>query len=608
MLLFCLIWGFPFAQLLEFQLETKNVAKEWSRRFIEKLIASSNYPLMATIINNPKYPFRDKYLDWCSSLTSIGLYKILDDLKENQKLLREILSVECLDSSLNCRLLYNRRIASTSIQLFESVSLEPARLFGIIPIYVHKVINETNRKRLILHSFCSAPWLRSYHFYSSEIWRLLGVKCLSALLVSTRRNRNEILLSVFQAFRFKFSDSSKKLFLKIVVLLALKIRLTRSTFLAQAVSLLKEHILFLPESLPPTDQWGQLSRQILVLLNAASFPGFTSNSSFSAILRSCHQRLRDDPGADAQWLLSFAYVLRRYPTSVLSTASIDLLVNWFFVKNPSADEVCQLYELFNDNSFKPVFHQNLHKDEELFELVFEQCPEIALPTELPLKMKVNRFLRSKRSLNSQSEIYYFSFQFSTEFPRINSYLMREWRVIMSHYFIFVQTGDDESFSGPEIISFWFEGFMKAEIYHHVIEFACGKPVIIPSLLMPSRLAYNLGVLLVRSIVYNQSWPFYLSKAYLEGNSNELYHRDLTDNYDASVLDACEVPFDCTVTELESELRYSWNFYEMDRAIDDELLNDCSNIQKSHFIDGIMETFDNRLKLSEIVQVFGNKLK
>ena len=597
----------PFAQFLELQMEAKNLAAKWDNNLVDKMIETGNYSLILTVIKNPKYPFKPVYLNWCSLLDPTQFDKILDDLEENQELLRELLSVECLESSTEHRFLYHRRISSTAIQLFESTALEPFKAYEMFDFYVKKVLEEMKRKRLVLHSFCSAPRLCKSHFRISGIWRLLGVKCLSALLNSSQRDKIDILNSFFDVFRLRINDSSKHLFLKLIILLALKHRVTRSLFKIKVLFLLRGYRTVLSFENASADRWIYLSKQILVSLKVSMFSDFKRSPSFASIVRSIHRLLADDPEADAQWLLSFAYVLKRYQVCKLDSSSIELLIGWFFSKNPSADEVCQLYEIFNDSALKPLYREHLLKDQELLEMTLERCYEIVDSSELPLKMRVDWFLRRNRGLDSRTEIYSANHSFSKRFPNLNSFLMHEWHAIQTDYAIFFYTvSNDQFISGPDVVKFWFNGLLSAEIYHHVL-YSEDKPVIVPSLLMPYRLAFMFGGLLVRSIIYNLPWPFYLPKAYFEEDAFESFHQRLTNPLDESIMDAFDVPFDCEFAQLEVELRGPYKFYELDEPISQDTLKEYSSTQKNHFIDGIMEGFDFEFSLAEIVKIFGNKL-
>ncbi len=599
----------PLVRLLEIRFENRKLAKLWKPEFVENLMSSSNYKVLSQILKNPKYPFKNGYLEWCARLDVESFDEILGDLQGNQELLRQVLTVQCLDYSLFSSLLYNLRIASTNIQPFESSSLDPHEMSGIFGYYVQRVLNESDRRRLDLSNFCLASKLSPIYFEIDGIWRILGVKCLFNLLNSEIRDKNSVLNAFFNAFKFENHDSSKKKFLKLVALLAFKPRLRRSFFRDKLLAILQSYESFLTKQIETSDQWHQLSQMLLVSLNVSAFPWPVRKPAFSALIRIIHKALFNAPEADAAWLLSFAFVLKRYPQVMLASQSTYLLLNWFFRKNPSADEVCQLFVILDDVSYQSFFHKHLRKDKGLFELVLDKCPDIARETGVPLKMKLNRFLREKRNLGCRGTFYNADFVVPCSFAVINSVLLDSWSMLKSNYNALECTKDGYCYDGPTFFALWYDGLIRAGIYHHIIGIAAdGKPVIIPSLLMPLRLASIFGQVVVRSIVYHAPLPFHLSKAYFEDqNSIDSYLLRLTNNRDSGILEVFSIPFNCSNERLELYLKISQSFTELNEPIEEELMTELSNLQRASFFDGIRNGFENKFSHLEIVKILNNKL-
>lgn len=611
MILFSLI--FPLVHFLELRFEPSSIARmpNAPSELITFLMRPPTYGLVAKLIKNPKYQFKKEYLSWCFELTPETLGIILNDLKNQPNLLRELMTVECLDSSFHYGLLHDRRLDFLGIRRFESFNLIPTLLLGRFGDEVELAIKETNRKRLNLPCFCHHSRMSPEVFRFPSIWKILSIQCLENLCPpNSSLVYLEVVKSFLDAFKIHPADSNKCIFMKIVPLLAFHLYLDKiGLHRYVCTSTLDLSVQYLNTLKDKSDPWAQLSMQYLMAFNGKQFKGIRRVASFSYLAQMVYDAFKTDPVVNAPWILSFTYLFKKTSNSIIGASTTHMLIDWLFSRSPSSEEVCKMYTIIEDQFYKERFHAHLRNDLELFELVADRCM-VADLSDLSLKVRFNRFLSKVRSSDMVSIVEDIHDQ-TLSFPALTAFVMDNNDLAFDQYRFRYTWENDRVSYGYDIIKAWIDLYMKQERYYHVVsKDSSGVPVIIPSLLMPNVLAYVFGHILVRMIVYDIPWPFHLPRAVftLRENHYQHLHKSYTDSYDSCYVKSCSLAPDCDFSVLEKHLSNNYKYEKLAAPIDEETLEQCSTALSYSILKGISDGFDNQFTEDDILQILHNKLR
>lgn len=586
--------------------------------FLESLIKTKFYDLLGALITNPKYPFKDTFIELCKSTSSTTLLKIRHDLfKKSPSILRQILIPECLTASPEPdSLLYSYNLIPTSIQPLEYPDFRPSNLKGTFDIHLAKAIREKDRKRLSLSNFCSDPYLNPGHLNSIYIGKIMGPRCLKNIIRSGNVFKHGLLRHIFNAFTPSYSaDYDAKDLMKLISLLAFRKGLiSYEKERKMCMEYLQDHF-FVLEAINEPSSLPLLSKKMLSILNVKTFIGVPNSVNAASIIHQIYRAVVHINDINVVWILNFASLWINASTPIINVASLHLLIDWFFFSNPSAEEICRFYRLFDYNTwikFRSKIYKKLARNEELFEIIYEQCPSFCYNEDLPLKTRVNRFLRKERNIDAGYELIY---TITNPFHNLTSctrFILYSGNEVMELYrgMVLKYTDDFEFGDIPTLFTAWINHFLKAKKLYHVLGHKDNKPIILPSLKMPCRLANVFARIIVRMIVFRLDLPFYFSKEFYSASRTlrNTYIR-LTDRYDDNVKAACDIEPDAPDSRIVTELNFKYRKLALLQPLTRVFLSVCAENIVREFYSGLLVGFGDGDEFTEdeMYQIIQNKM-
>lgn len=501
----------------------------WELMKEQKRFKIGGLRLLSVLLESDRTPFMKQYIKLCKSFTlhtflSIR-YQVILDKSLN---LSKILSPDCIAASkVNFSEFESRYIGfleNKGITVIESKSFKPSQ-WSIGNF--HSFVREADflGTRIDWSSWCGDSDLTGEHFNaefwdsSDRLWRLLNYKCIQKLT----ENRRIFLRARFPSiFKVNSEDSPRSTLMKIVTLGATNLAFKEiHRHYPQEHAIIKENI-------------NSLLRQTLIIYktdpSAISVPwtaakiikiceirpeilNLSAHSTKQSLLE-VYRLLKDFHLVTSSWLLNLIYIFTRDPNRFTAA---DKIIDWFFELNPSTQNICQLLEILG-------IKKNLELKESVLlrfgldqiSQIHKECPKYCNSLLVPIEARMKTVLQRKRIFMGQVLKFNVPVSEKDHFWVLLKLIYKFEPTILLHNYAKFEKGFGSMpfHSLDRFLEHFLETFLKYPALYILISIESdGKPVIIPSLIVPEKLTRLLFSIIARSVILGFSVPFHIHYDY-----------------------------------------------------------------------------------------------
>jgi hypothetical protein len=497
-----------------------------------------NLRILAALLRTKQAAFLEAHTEICAKLSLDDLAQLSQKLNDGSAQLEEsdkrtILSPACLNAINGFAI----RASPEGFAYFHSNPMDDPKFKPSAwkPFVMHQMFRDfhgSQRSDCDWNRWCSDPIIGKAYFSKStwndpfERWKILNFLCVRNVRENSRHSL-AVLEQIDEIFAEVPSDTKtpRHVLMRAITILALYQETKDSRFQTMLPQYLAKHL----EALSCGEKEStthRLSAKIapcfkLLLTNVNSI---SEQSLDPELLKEVYSELRYCDSVNPSWLLNLFYICSWLHWS---TDLLERLIEWFFSLAPSAEETCNLLQLFGSwskdskRAARIGVAMNLSKHYALALKVLETCPIDGFPSIVPLSLRWKSILAPLYVIPSFDTGIYVDKSHWRSFPYLvktaldNSLLLIN---SMNTHFLCHQTGHICA-DKREFLRHFFSLFLKeSHLYRTLQEEASEgdhRPVIIPDLRMPGPLISLLISLIVQAAVSCVRVPFVISYDFFE---------------------------------------------------------------------------------------------
>lgn len=503
---------------------------------------------LSKLLESETFPFLKLYIKHCKSFGESTFIYIKDQSNYDQRLdISRILAPDCISSSKLKFSKYEEQL----IPFFESNNIEPLLsnrfkpskwTIGAFRAFVRQATFRENKPDWT--GWCKDIGLKAEHFNSDfwvsndNLWKLLNYKCFARI---NERNRIFPKSKFLEIFKPKFGDSIKQTVMKIITLGATFIayketdtnspcQKTDQLFKDNAKSLLN-HILSVFKVTNDKTVYSIVCVAAKILKNCGLNLNMQNSNAWPCskkVLKIVYDFLKDFPLVNSSWLLNLIYLSIKRREYFKIDNSIDNIIDLFFELVPSIPSICQLLEIIGlkKSKLRISIISKLSSKGELISKVYQECPRSCNTLLVPLKDRVKTVLMSKRTFSKEILKLVIPSKDKDQFWALLDIILQNEPEIFHYNKVKFERGSKVSFlqNLDEFFKFFLESFLQNPILYIQTGIENDfRPIIVPSLLIPARVAQILFKVLTRSIILDFKVPFIVNSEFFDAAYNGRDH-------------------------------------------------------------------------------------